>query len=87
METVLCNMCRIVKVHYLDVDFKKDNWWKRATWTSKQQNDFIDWLADYMHKIPKAQVELLGTRYAKKKQCWKEAMFFTMNHGWKVNDN
>ena len=32
------------------INFKKNGWWKKYTWTAKTEERFIEWLTDYLKK-------------------------------------
>lgn len=55
----------------------KKDWFLRHTWTSKEQNDFRDWVA----KRVKKSFPYLSSKHARQEADW-----FIFNYGWKVDD-
>ena len=47
MQEILCEMYKRVGADFNEIELK-DNWFENYTWTEKQENDFIKWLADYL---------------------------------------
>ena len=37
------------------IDFKSKDWYLKYTWTEEEQDDFIKWLADFLHTNNKAR--------------------------------
>jgi hypothetical protein len=64
--------------------FKTDGWFRDHSWTLKQQEEFTDWLYDYLKKDKKAARELLGIPMSSaglRRWC----TWFTFNYGWTTN--
>ena len=82
-ETIFCNMCRVAKVDYLNIDRTKDNWYMMGDWTQEEEEKFSRWMVEYIYKIPSVQKELYGTRNMKKDTCIQAVQMFLLSFGWK----
>lgn len=84
LETIFCNMCRIAKVNYFEIDRTQEDWYMQGSWSQEEENKFLAWMADYIHKMPAAQREMYGTSYMRKHSCTQAAQLFVLNYGWKT---
>lgn len=83
LKTILNEMCSRVNANPEDIDFKSSDWYLKYTWTEEEQDDFIKWLADFLHTNNKAR-KLFNIIGNAKKSCNRGAMFFVSNYGWKT---
>lgn len=83
LKTILNEMCSRVNANPEDIDFKSKDWYLKYTWTEEEQDDFIKWLADFLHTNNKAR-KLFNMIGNSKKQCKRGAMFFNLYFGWKT---
>jgi len=82
LENIFAVQCRLVGADYNNIDRTKDNWFMQHTWDEETCEQFTNWFADYIHKIPAAQRELYGRSYMRKTECEKAARMFVLNYGW-----
>ena len=54
---------------------------------AKTEKQFEDWMTDYLHKLPKAQLELYGRKYMRKDECREAVKLFLLSYGWKTKTN
>jgi len=80
LDAVLDKMCEIVGAE--NVDFTAQNWYHQHAWTQAQEDEFTDWLVDYLRKRP-AQAELMQYPRGDKKTRVRFADEFCWNFGWK----
>ena len=64
--------------------FKKENWFWSKTWTEKEQDDFREWLIDYIKDNKEARQKLMNIPSAHKRALEKLADDFLLNYGWKL---
>ena len=83
LETILNEMCSRVNANLKDIDFKSKDWYLKHTWTEEEQDDFIKWLADFLHTNNKAR-KLFNIIGNSGKQCKRGAMLFNLYFGWKT---
>lgn len=83
LKTILNEMCSRVNANPEEIDFKSSDWYLKYTWTEEEQDDFIKWLADFLHTNSKAR-KLFNIIGNSKKQCKRGAMFFNLYFGWKT---
>ena len=76
-------MCSSVDVKYVDVNFKKEQWFLEHTWTCEKETKFKNWLVSYLYRKESARDELMSLTYKSKKNCMKAAEDFIFNYGWK----
>ena len=83
LKTILNEMCSRVNANPEEIDFKSSDWYLKYTWTEEEQDDFIKWLADFLHTNNKAR-KLFNIIGKSKKRCKHGAMLFVSNYGWKT---
>jgi hypothetical protein len=81
LKTILDEMCS--RVGAKDVNFEEDNWYLKHTWTEKEQDDFINWLANYLYENKEARKMFVNLRKVKR-DCNKASNKFVLNYGWKT---
>lgn len=86
LTIILTEMCSRVGVKLRDVDWDNHNWYWLYGWTEKEQDDFRDWLADYMLDNRGARKELSTIVTKNRKHCEQFADEFIWQYGWKVKN-
>jgi len=81
LKTILDEMCS--RVGARDINFEENDWYLKYTWTEEEQDDFIKWLADFLHANSNAR-KLFNMIGNSKKQCKHGAMLFNLYFGWKT---
>lgn len=82
---VLREMCNRVDVNYEDIDFKKDNWYEDYTWSTNDQNKFIEWFAKYLRNMgPRRELCKYPSLTRTIKQRIKFAEKFVPSFSWKI---
>ncbi len=87
LENIFAVQCRLVGADYNSVDRTKEDWYLEYEWTPEIEKQFSEWMSDYLHKLPKAQVELYGRKYMRKDECRKAVKMFLLSYGWKTKTN
>jgi len=82
LETIFANMCRVAGANYHKIDRASEDWYMEHSWDESTSEEFTDWMADYIHKIPAAQRELYERSHMSKKQCVQAAHLFILSYGW-----
>ena len=80
-------LCSYVGADYKEIDWENtaDPYYWKYTWTNEQEEDFKNWLADYLYSSKQARM-IYRTPPRNKKQCKECAYWFTWNHGWKTSE-
>jgi len=89
LKIVLKKMCEYVGADYDTIEWKndKDPYYWKYEWSQEQENDFREWMIDYLMDNKDARLSLLEYPGTKNKKRIKKAVnFFIWNHGWKVKD-
>jgi hypothetical protein len=86
LTAVLKEMCHRVKADYSAIDFKSADWFRKHSWTLKEQSSFEQWLAGRLLKNRATLRELTDRRYVNKAWCLKAAKEFTFMYGWSLSD-
>ena len=81
LKTILDEMCS--RVGAKDVNFEEDNWYLKHTWTMEEQDDFINWLANYLYENKEAREMFVNLRKVKR-DCNKASNKFVLNYGWRT---
>ena len=83
---ILTEMCKRVNVDYADIDFHKDYWFCEHYWTEAEQEDFCQWLTDYLNNNKEARQEF-DINTTNKNIIQKQSKMFCFNYGWKFQEN
>ena len=84
LEKVMKKMCQMAGANFAKIDFKKPNWFCDYTWTEKQEQKFMDWLAKLMLDNKEVRQEFMCFPSNNKKDIAKFILQFCMNFGWKT---
>ena len=84
LTIILKKQCEIIGVNFDDIDFGKDNWFMSNSWTEAQEQEFSDWLFDYLMKNKEAREELLEHKAKDKKYIKKAVSEINLNYGWRT---
>jgi hypothetical protein len=60
------------------------NWFMKYSWTTLQQEDFSDWLKEYLYNNTRARQEFLRTNVRTKQYISRAVSEFVFLYGWKV---
>lgn len=85
---VLKKMCSYVDADYDKIDFQEHNWYYKYTWSTIDEENFIDWLTYEVQKNNDVRKGLTSLPYRPgKKMARKFADHFNFMFGWKVKNN
>tara|TARA_B100001123_G_C15051687_1_gene923840 strand:+ start:628 stop:927 length:300 start_codon:yes stop_codon:yes gene_type:complete len=84
LENIFAVQCRLVGADYNSVDRTKQDWYLEYQWDEETEKQFEDWMTDYLHKLPKAQLELYNRKYMRKDECREAVKMFLLSYGWKM---
>lgn len=82
LVVILKRMCEVVGCDYDTIDFKSNDWYTTYTWSEEQQNEFIDWMVDYLKKSSTARKDM-SILSSSKKELQRFSQFFVSMYGWK----
>lgn len=86
LKTILQEICQRVGADYKSMNFKKRNWFHDYSWSEKQEEDFKNWLIDYLKNNKEARSELMSIPSSNKQILTRFASEFLFNYGWKLHD-
>jgi hypothetical protein len=86
LKIILTEMCQAVGADFDKIDFKSENWFWKYTWTTQAENDFIDWLVNYLVKTKEARQMLMAFPSKNPRDIKNAANQFVMNYGWMTKD-
>ena len=82
---VLQELCKRVGVDFADVDFTRDNWFLEHTWTQRDHNKFIEWLAQHLRNMgPRRELCKYPSLVRTKPERLKFATKFANQFSWKI---
>lgn len=84
INIILTEMFKRVGEEYDPIKTIGENWFWKHEWEEEEQNNFRDWLAEYLFKNRQARKEIMAFPIRRKKNCHNVANFFILNYGWKV---
>ena len=82
LQAVLREMCTRVGADYDSTDFSNPEWYTKYEWTEQEENQFEDWIVNYLYKNTKARREIMNSQIKKKSYLKKVAREFTFQYGW-----
>jgi len=84
--TVLKKMFKMVKAPYPKNDsyFKKPKWFHNYSVTEKQQDDFREWMIDFLENDRQARIDILGMSLKNKIRIKREVEVWIFNYFWIV---
>lgn len=65
-------------------DPKKEGWYNEATWTGEQEEEFKEWMTEYLYNNNEARKSIMTHNKKNKKEIRKAVEEFTNNYGWKI---
>jgi len=83
-ENIFAVQSRLVGANYNKIDRTKEGWVMKHSWDSDTENQFVQWLADYIHKRPGVQREVYGRTGMSKRDCLRAADGYNLNYGWRA---
>lgn len=83
LKIILKEMCKRVGADYDKIDFKSKGWFRKYSWREKDEEDFKQWLIEFLNKNKKAKQELMRL-HSHKSFYEKFANQFLFNYGWKT---
>ena len=82
LRIILQKMFEETGIEYSDEYVKQDDWYLNYTWTEKKEQEFVDWLADYLYNSLPARKELMQITSKNKEACKRVAQQFATFFGW-----
>ena len=86
LSVILKEMCYRVDVDYKAMDFNKQGWFWKHSWTQAEQASFIEWLAEYLRNNKEARDTIMKYPSKTKKATLESAKSFVANYGWKIRE-
>jgi len=86
LKNILTKMCEYVNVDFNTIDFKEHEWFLKHAWTTNHENDFKEWMVDYLSNNKEAQKEIMNIETTDKKRINATVGFFLFTYGWKTED-
>ena len=86
LKIILKQMCKSVGVKYSNIDFYSDKkpYYEQYSWSSIKENNFREWLVNYLLDNSMARLELMKFPVKSKKMCSEVANQFVAWYGWKT---
>jgi hypothetical protein len=84
LKVVLTKLCSYIEKDTSEINFTANGWFKTHSWTPTQEQDFTDWLSNYLHSNKKVRKEMYLILPKCKKLCRYAAEQFTLSFGWKT---
>jgi len=85
LRIILQKMFENTSIEYSDEYVQSDNWYLDYQWTKEQEQEFINWLANYLSENADAREELLYSKVKSKKMCGLAAKQFVTFFGWTMD--
>jgi len=85
-QKIMTKMCEVVGANVEEIDFKSALWFTRYNWSEKDQENFTNWLSEYLMNSGEARRELMAIPKKSKRMTDGVARNFVFNYGWKLND-
>lgn len=85
LEIILDKMFDMVNADK-GIDIKKPDWFLKHEWTEKEQDDFLEWLKNFLLTNKDARMSLTNIRTKDKRRIEAVASEFVFNYGWKTKE-
>jgi hypothetical protein len=82
LKHILKHMCEAVDIKYSEVDFYKQDWQEKHSWTVEKEKEFQAWLKIYFDSNPEAIREITRLPEMNRPNFEKVAFYFTLFYGW-----
>ena len=82
LRIILEKMFEGTGIEYSDEYVKQDHWYLNYGWSEQQEQDYIDWLSNYLYTNTAARKELMRISTKNKAECKKTAQQFASFFGW-----
>jgi hypothetical protein len=86
MKDILQEMFRIVGAEYSDEFVKKENWFMEYEWDEKQQDEFANWLVNYLKGNREARKHFFGRSVLSNRVLKDSIAMFLFHCGWKFKE-
>lgn len=83
---ILKKMCEMVGADYDKLDFKKEGWYLKHTWTKDKEAEFQKWMVEYLNNNREARNILMYYPNKNKTRIKDSVKAFIWNFGWKVTE-
>ena len=88
LKVIIKEMCKRVKAPYTQINFGQPGWQALFEWTEEENEDFKNWLINYLYKAPaKTRRAILGNNIKNKKYLTEAVAYFMLNYSWVVKNN
>jgi len=84
LQYILTEMCNRVGAEPEAVDFGQHEWFYAHSWTMKEDEAFIEWVADYLYTHAKARREIMSFPRKSKAYCKKTAQALSLFCSWRI---
>jgi hypothetical protein len=86
LTIILKEMCKRVKAPFTKVKFNTPDWYLGYTWTGKQQDEFSEWMVDYLYNNTEARKEIMAYPHKAKYKIREAVNWFIFNYGWRQKE-
>lgn len=87
IHIILTKMFEMVDDTFVPGIEKEYNWFWKHSWTQAQEDEFVEWLTNYLLNSSEARNLLMRWPPKNKKKCQAVAKEFVWNYGWKTIKN
>ena len=84
LQIILKKMFEIIGEEYSFEKTQSDSWFLDYSWTAEQENQFRDWLVNYLYENKEARQSLMRWPRKNKKTCKRATNEFILWYGWKT---
>jgi len=77
-------MRKLLSYAPFEVDADKDGWWTLYEWTEAEQQEFSDWLHEYLKQDRKARQEFMQVPVKADSVIRRAVASFLSRYGWRV---
>ena len=86
IDLVLTQMFREVNLVYCRERVEDDDWFTEHSWTQQQEDEFVVWLTEVLHKNLHIRQAIAAPFIKTKKECNDAAVGFVMQYGWRIEE-
>ena len=86
LKRILSEQCHRANTTFRDQNFTKKEWFRKHTWTMKQEMKFRDWLKKYLMTNSKARHAVMNHPINSSKHIDRFISWWILDYGWTISD-
>jgi len=86
IKYILEEMCRRINIPFNSIDFKSQGWFKKHSWTRKEEDDYVDWLYNQFWDNKELRILFMRDTRKIKNNIRSVVNEFVLTYGWRLKE-